>query len=273
MPAADRGRPVLQRLVDRPARAGRRAPARPLAVARRRRSRRAVRPAADRAGRHGRPGGSGCERPGRRPPPTTQPGCWTGWPTPDRAIARRPGWPGLTAAVVAALARRSDLDLPAGVRTLTGDGGGRRVGGRARPTLVGAGRGRRPVGARRPRPGRSPGSSTCRWSPRLGSRTGRGRPARPDGADDRWRRAAAAVGLDPDRLSRSPWPSPVARDLTGRDAAPVRWWGTDGRFCSDGSAASLGRVAAWAAGRWSLRHLAVAAAAQDESGLAESGVG
>jgi hypothetical protein len=189
---------------------------------------------------------------------------------PDRAIAPA-RVPGLTAAVIAALGA-SDIDLPDEVRTLTGavvdaesaavldqpwwvqvEDVGRLVPGGVDPPAVArvldlplvSALGSGPVGASGPAP---------------------------DAADDRWRRAAAAVGLDPEAV----WLT-VAESLTvtvtGRDAAPVRWWGTDGRFASDGSAESLGRVAAWAAGRWSLRHLAVAAAAQDESGLAESGIG
>jgi hypothetical protein len=55
------------------------------------------------------------------------------------------------------------------------------------------------------------------------------------------------------------------------EATPVRWWGEAGRYFSDGSSESLGRVAAWAAGRWSSRALAVASAAQDGAALAEAG--
>ncbi|GAA2006538.1 hypothetical protein JL107_04070 [Nakamurella flavida] len=56
---------------------------------------------------------------------------------------------------------------------------------------------------------------------------------------------------------------------------PVTWWGApDGStLWVDGSAAAVGRAAAWACGRWADRHLAVAAAAGDDTALAEYAVG
>jgi hypothetical protein len=59
--------------------------------------------------------------------------------------------------------------------------------------------------------------------------------------------------------------------VAAHETTPVRWWGEAGRYFSDGSSESLGRVAAWAAGRWSSRALAVASAAQDGAALAEAG--
>jgi hypothetical protein len=91
-------------------------------------------------------------------------------------------------------------------------------------------------------------------------------------AEQRWARAAEAVGVDPTAVLLTL--AGGVRAVTGGGAAiTVRWWCADGRFYSDGSDASLGRIAAWAGGRWSMRHLAVAAAAGDQAGLAEAGVG
>ncbi|WP_395728262.1 sacsin N-terminal ATP-binding-like domain-containing protein [Nakamurella sp.] len=93
----------------------------------------------------------------------------------------------------------------------------------------------------------------------------------PAEADGRWRRAAAAAGVDPDSVlltvATTVW---VA--VGDRPERPVPWWCVDGRFYADGSAPALGRVAAWSAGRWSRRHLAVAAAALDHPALAEAGL-
>ena len=61
--------------------------------------------------------------------------------------------------------------------------------------------------------------------------------------------------------------------LTGAEPVPVRWWGSDGRYWTDGSAEGAGRVIAWAAGRWADRLLAVAAAAGDPVALAEDSLG
>ena len=57
-------------------------------------------------------------------------------------------------------------------------------------------------------------------------------------------------------------------------AGPVSWWGAaDGSaLWVDGSAAAVGRAVAWAAGRWNERHLAMAAAAGDDTALTEHGL-
>ena len=102
---------------------------------------------------------------------------------------------------------------------------------------------------------------------------------------DRLARAAAAIGLELAGVdvvvSVALW---VAVD--GDEPTRVSWWGreqwsreaADGdpadraagaRYWIDGSAESCGRVAAWAAGAWSSRHRAIAAAADDWPAVAE----
>jgi hypothetical protein len=178
--------------------------------------------------------------------------------------------PGLTAAVIAALGAM-DVDLPDGVRTLTGAVvDAESAGVLDEPWWVQV----EDVGRLVPG-GADPGAVARILDLPLMSAFGPGSvratgPA-PQAADDRWRRASAGVGLDPETVSLTVAGS-LKVTVAGRDPAPVRWWGADGRFHSDGSSESLGRIAAWAAGRWSWRQLAVAAAAQDESGLAEAGI-
>ncbi len=92
-----------------------------------------------------------------------------------------------------------------------------------------------------------------------------------EAAGGRWARAAAAVGLDPATVPVT-FAARVGVSVGGRGTVRVGWWCAEGRYYSDGSAASAGRIAAWAAGSWSRRHIAVAAAAQDAVGLAEAGV-
>jgi hypothetical protein len=89
-------------------------------------------------------------------------------------------------------------------------------------------------------------------------------------AIERWRRAAAAAGVDPESVPLTLAGS-VRVAVGDRPDRPVRWWCVDGHFYADGSAQGVGRVAAWAAGRWSLRHLAVAAAIPDAATIAEAG--
>jgi hypothetical protein len=55
-------------------------------------------------------------------------------------------------------------------------------------------------------------------------------------------------------------------------ARPARWAAGE-RLWTDGSPPGTGRAVAWAAGRWDLRHRAIAAAAADWSALAEDGIG
>jgi len=179
--------------------------------------------------------------------------------------------PRLTAAVVAALAGAVDVDLPDGVRTLSGavvdaesasvlddpwwvqvEPPDRLVPGGADPEAVAGVLDLPPVSTLGPGSVRTSGAA-------------------PPEAESRWGRAAEAVGLESASV-----PLTIAADLrvtvTDHDAAPVGWWYAVGRYYSDGSSESLGRLAAWAAGRWSLRHLAVAAAAQDGARLAEAGI-
>jgi hypothetical protein len=98
--------------------------------------------------------------------------------------------------------------------------------------------------------------------------------------DGRLGSAAAAVGLNLATVdvvvSESLW---VAVD--GGEPIRVSWWGRESpgvdsaeraagsRFWIDGSAESCGRVVAWAAGAWSARHRAIAAAGNDWPALAE----
>ncbi|WP_420123598.1 sacsin N-terminal ATP-binding-like domain-containing protein, partial [Nakamurella sp.] len=163
--------------------------------------------------------------------------------------------PRLTAVLVAALDAAGELDLPATVRTVTGavveagtgwvldrpwwvqvEDPGRLVPGGADPELVGRVLDLPPVSAA------GSGPVSVDGSP-------------PDEAEARWRRAAAAVGVDPDAVPLTVAAS-VRVSRPDRPDGAVRWWCADGRYYADGSAAALGRVAAWAAGRWSLRHLA-----------------
>jgi hypothetical protein len=179
---------------------------------------------------------------------------------------------GLTAAVVDAL-DRADVNLPKGVRTLTGavidaeaayvldepwwaqvEQGGRLVPGGADPATVG-----RVLDLPLVSEALGPGTVTTAG------------PA-PAEAGPRWSRAAEAMGIDPAAVPLTV-ATTVRVTLGRRKARSVRWWSAGGRYHCDGSAESLGRIAAWAAGRWSRRHLAVAAAAQDGTGLAEAGVG
>ena len=181
----------------------------------------------------------------------------------------------VTAAAVTALAEVDDPDLPAGVRTLSGairDADGvlvldvpwlaqvldpdRLVPGGADPALV----------ARVLDLPLASAEAGIRVHP---SPPGEG----PHGAADRLRRAAQAAALDPDTAGIVAVPE-LSVVVDGAPAR-VRWW-ADGprvdRFLTDGSADGAGRAAAWAAGRWELRHLAVAAASGDAAALAEESV-
>lgn len=187
---------------------------------------------------------------------------------PDRSLAPA-RVPPLTAAVVAALAG-IDVDLPDGVRTL--DGGvtdaetafvldepwwvqviepGRLVPGGADPAAVARILDLPPVSAN------GPGTPVPVGDP-------------PDEAGSRWIRAAGAMGFDPAGV----WltvSATVEVGLPGGDASAVAWWCAAEHHYSDGSPESLGRIAAWASGRWADRHLAIAAAASEAIALAEFG--
>lgn len=177
--------------------------------------------------------------------------------------------PGLTAAVVAAL-RDTDVDLPDGVRTVTGAVVDAQLASVLdEPWWV------QVVDVGRLVPGGADPGSVARvldlpLVSGLGPGTVRASGPAPAAAPARWTRAAQAVGLDPASVSLTV--AEVVRvSAVEHDAARVRWWCVDGRYFSDGSSESLGRVAAWAAGRWSMRALAVASADQDGASLAEAG--
>lgn len=75
--------------------------------------------------------------------------------------------------------------------------------------------------------------------------------------------AAAALGVSSPQLRLVP-----ELAVSGRRVA---WWVLGDRCLVDGSPTGVGRAVAWSAGRWSDRHLAVAAAAGDAVTLAENG--
>ncbi len=85
-------------------------------------------------------------------------------------------------------------------------------------------------------------------------------------------RAAAAVGLSLNDCNIEVR-SALQVATPGADPVPVRWWVAAEQSWTDGSASGTGRAVAWAAGRWDLRHRAIAAAAADWSALAEDGIG
>lgn len=60
--------------------------------------------------------------------------------------------------------------------------------------------------------------------------------------------------------------------VDGGPTRPVRWWPTGEGMQVDGSPESLGRAAAWSAGRWADRYRAVAAARGDGIELLEDGM-
>jgi hypothetical protein len=177
----------------------------------------------------------------------------------------------VTAAVVTALAKVDDPDLPSGVRTLSGAvrdaddalvldvpwlaqvlDPDRLVPGGADPALVSRVLDLRPASAEARIRLHAPGGNP------------------PDGAVDRVSRAAQAVGLDPDTVRVAAIPE-LSVEVDGAPTR-VRWWVDGGQTLTDGSAEGAGRAAAWAAGRWELRHLAVAAASGNAVALAEDSV-
>ncbi len=177
--------------------------------------------------------------------------------------------PGLTAAMVAALGER-EVDLPDGVRTVTGAVVDAQLASVLdEPWWV------QVVDAGRLVPGGADPQAVARvldlpLVSALGPGTVRTSGPAPVAAPGRWARAAQAVGLDPEAVSLTVADA-VRVSVAEHETTPVRWWGEAGRYFSDGSSESLGRVAAWAAGRWSSRALAVASAAQDGAALAEAG--
>jgi hypothetical protein len=183
----------------------------------------------------------------------------------------------VTAVVVAELDRGAraglDIDLPSGVRTITGDvvdadqacvldapwlaqvmPVARLVPGAGDPALVG-------------RVLDLPMASDVLSTSVV---TGAGTPT-PDWlavVRGRVERSASAVGVRPADVEVI-----VAPDLKvivdDGDPVSVQWWAQEDRFWVDGSAQACGRAAAWAAGSWSGRHRAIAAAANDWAALAE----
>lgn len=93
-------------------------------------------------------------------------------------------------------------------------------------------------------------------------------------AADRLSRAAAALGVavpEPVRVVSGLAVVVAPRRRTDdAPAVPVRWWWADGCYWSDGSAEAAGRIVAWSAGRWTDRHLAMAAAADTPWELLET---
>ncbi|MGS0685313.1 sacsin N-terminal ATP-binding-like domain-containing protein [Nakamurella sp. GG22] len=180
----------------------------------------------------------------------------------------------VTAAVVAALSSYDDVDLPSGVRTLTGD-----VADAADAFVLDAPWLAQVLAPADLVPGGADPEQVARVLdlPLASTRevvvsSANGPPQEGDGATDRVRVAAVALGLDPRAVDVTVRPAlQVAVD--GAPPVPVRWWGggvSGSGILTDGSAEGVGRAVAWAAGCWPRRHLAAAAAAGDEVGIAES---
>jgi hypothetical protein len=168
----------------------------------------------------------------------------------------------------------ADLDLPAGVRTLSGEvvdaerawvldepwlaqviGADRLVPGGADPSRV-AEVFDLPLASTRIRVGQVQAGPTDTEN----SQT-------PDGALER---AAGALGVDiADRE-----PAVIPGLLVSVDGAQVRvrWWGSGDRLWVDGSGEAAGRAVAWAAHRWCDRHTAIAAGSGAAVELAENGL-
>jgi hypothetical protein len=190
--------------------------------------------------------------------------------------------PALTAALIAALADGPDVELPDGVRTLSGEvaaAGSAAVldvawlAQVADPARVVAGGGdpetvaevldlplasetfRHPLDAR----------STGGRSATLGEIDGGARClalCRRSDLADRPVRVVAGLAVT----------GPAADGaVPERSAIPVHWWRDGGDLLLDGSPDGIGRAVAWLAGRWGDRHTLVAAARGDRAELAESG--
>ncbi len=194
--------------------------------------------------------------------------------TPGRVAA-------VTAAVVGALAGVDGVDLPSGVRTLSGEvvdavdasvldqpwlaqllPASLLVPGGADPSLVA-------------RVLDLPLASEVIGAPVL---TPTDSPAGPAALDrpgpaalDRLERAAAAVGL---RLAdhQITVVDQLSVAVNGAEPVRVRWWCRGDRWWVDGSADAAGRAVAWAAGAWPARHRAIAAAGEDWLAVAEDAV-
>ncbi len=91
-------------------------------------------------------------------------------------------------------------------------------------------------------------------------------------ADEALAAAAAAVGIAvPDVAVRLVAELTVSVD--GGPAVPVGWWSAGDEVVATADPAAIGRAVAWSTGHWRARHRCVAAAAGDLAGLAEEGVG
>ena len=182
----------------------------------------------------------------------------------------------LTAAVVAAVADVDDLDLPAGVRSITGDvidaadacvldqpwlaqvlPASRLVPGGDDPTLVGKVLDL-PLAS----------SVVTASVADLGDASAGESPGWVAAAQARLGRAAASVGLRSADLALTV-SSALRVTVDGADPVAVRWWVRGDRYWVDGSAEAAGRAVAWAAGAWPARHRAVAAAVDDWIALSE----
>jgi len=83
--------------------------------------------------------------------------------------------------------------------------------------------------------------------------------------------AAGALGVD--LTDREPTVTPGLQVTVDGAPARVLWWGSGDRLWVDGSAEAAGRAVAWTAHRWADRHIAIAAARGSAVELAEDGLG
>ena len=167
--------------------------------------------------------------------------------------------PQLTAALLAAVSAGADLDLPPGVRTLSGtvvDANDAAV--LDAPWLVGV------LPIDRLVPG---GADAVRVADLLdlplASQSAEFTVTATDldgGAPNRLTAAAAAIGVDERDIEVRVVASLTVSTNGGR-GEPVRWWGENDRLLATGAADAIGRAVAWAAGNWPARHRCVAAAA------------
>ena len=202
------------------------------------------------------------------------------WADADRAVPAE-AVPALTAALIAALADGPDVDLPDGVRTLSGavvEAGSAAVldaawlAQVADPAVLVAG-------------GADPHTVADVLDLPLASETLRYRTLLDRGAAtstvlgeiDGAARCLALCGRSdlaehPVRVSASLAVTDLPGGGDSGEAAPVRWWVDGDDLLLDGSPGGVGRAVAWLAGRWADRHALVAAARGDRSDLAESGL-
>ena len=202
------------------------------------------------------------------------------WADADRAVSAE-SVPALTAALITALADGPDVDLPDGVRTLSGQVAG--AGSTAvldaawlaqvadPAVLVAGGTDPHavadvldlPVASETFRYAVQPAAGAARTVP-LGEIGGAARClaqcGRSDLADHPTLVAAPLAVTGPVGVGDS------------QEAVPVHWWVEGEDLLLDGSPDGVGRAVAWLAGRWGDRHALVAAARGDRSDLAEYGL-